>query len=176
MSSIFNALHIGYSGLKTSQVAIDTTGHNIANAQNPNYTRQRTVIGPQTPLNTVPGDVGLGAKITEIVRIHDEFTYKRLKDASNEKEYNQFRQDKMDEISSYFPEIDENGIYHAMQAYFDAWNDFSKNTDDSSLKINLAENTRTFASFINDTYDQVEKVQSNLDEELKLAVDEIKKL
>jgi len=176
MSSIFNALNIGYSGLKTSQVAIDTTGHNIANAENPDYTRQRTVIAPQTPLNTTPGDVGLGSRITEIVRIHDEFVYGRLKEASGDKEYDQFRQDKLDEISSYFPEIDKNGIYNGMQDYFNAWNDFSKNTDDSALKVNLAENTRNFASYISDTYDMVAKVQDSLDEELKLSVDEINRL
>ncbi|WP_457595834.1 flagellar hook-associated protein FlgK [Hydrogenimonas sp.] len=176
MASIFNGLHIGYSGLKTSQIAIDTTGHNIANAENPDYTRQRVVISPNPPLNTVPGDLGLGAKISEIVRIHDEFVYKRLKGASNDNEYNRFRMDTMDEISSYFPEIDKNGIYNAMQDYFDAWNDFSKNTDDSALKINLAQSARTFTATIRDTYDQIRGVQSSLDEQLRTSVDEINRL
>ena len=176
MASIFNALHIGYSGLKTSQIAIDTTGHNIANAQNPDYTRQRVVISPNTPLNTTPGDIGLGAKITEIVRIHDEFVYKRLKSSSTDNEYNQFRKETMDEVSSYFPEIDKNGIYNAMQEYFNAWNDFSKNTDDSALKINLAQNTRTFAATIRDTREQIMSVQTSLDDQLKTTIDEINRL
>jgi len=176
VASIFNALNIGYSGLKTSQIAIDTTGHNIANAQNPDYTRQRVVISPNTPLHTTPGDIGLGAKITEIVRIHDEFVYKRLKSSSTDNEYNQFRGDVMDEISSYFPEIDKNGIYNGMQEYFDAWNDFSKNTDDSALKINLAQQTRTFTSTIRQTREQVTSVQESLDEQLETAVDEINRL
>ncbi|WP_353662508.1 flagellar hook-associated protein FlgK [Hydrogenimonas sp. SS33] len=176
MASIFNALHIGYSGLKTSQIAIDTTGHNIANAQNPDYTRQRTVIAPNTPLHTTPGDIGLGAKISEIVRIHDEFVYKRLKNASTDNEYQQFRKETMDEISSYFPEIDKNGIYNGMQEYFKAWNDLAKNSDDSALKINLAQQTRTFAATIRDTTAQIASVQDSLDEQLKTAVDEINRL
>lgn len=176
MASIFNALNIGYSGLKTSQVAIDTTGHNIANAQNPDYTRQRVVISPNTPLHTTPGDIGLGAKITEIVRIHDEFVYKRLKDSSTDNEFNQFRAETMDELSSYFPEIDKNGIYNDMQEYFNAWNDFSKNTDDSALKINLAQRTRTFTSTIRQTREQVANLQESLDAQLKTAVDEINRL
>jgi len=40
MSSIFNALHIGYTGLNESQVGINTTGHNISNAGVDGYTRQ----------------------------------------------------------------------------------------------------------------------------------------
>ena len=176
MASIFNALNIGYSGLKTSQVAIDTTGHNIANAENPDYTRQRAVISPNTPLNTTPGDIGLGAKISEIVRIHDEFVYKRLKSASTDNEYRQFRKETMDEISGYFPEIDKNGIYKSMQEYFNAWNDFSKNTDDSSLKINLAQQTRTFTSVIRQTRDQITSLQTSLDEQMQSAIDEINRL
>ena len=174
--SIFNALNIGYSGLKTSQIAIDTTGHNIANAENPAFTRQRAVIAPNTPLHTTPGDLGLGAKISEIVRIHDEFVYKRLKDASNTDEFNSFRKDTLDEISNYFPEIDKNGIYNSMQEYFNAWNDFSKNTDSGALKINLAQATRNFTATIHQTRSQVYDVQKSLDEQLQTAVHEINRI
>ena len=176
MASIFNALNVGYSGLKTSQIAIDTTGHNIANAQNPDYTRQRVVIAPNNPLHTTPGDIGLGAKITEIVRIHDEFVYKRLKSSSTDNEFQQFRKETLDEISSYFPEIDKNGIYKAMEEYFNAWNDFSKNTDSSALKINLAQQTRNFTQTIRDTCDRIRSVQNSLDEQLQTAIGEINRL
>jgi flagellar hook-associated protein 1 FlgK len=176
MSSIFNALHIGYSGLKTSQVAIDTVGHNIANAENPYYTRQRVEINPKTPLNTDPGDVGLGVKVTQIVRIHDEFVYKRLKDSSASSEYNQLRQDTLDQVSAYFPEIDQNGIYNGIQDYFNAWNDFAKNSDDSSLKINLAEQTKIFTSIIRETRDKLEDIQRSLDDRLKTDIDEINRI
>ncbi len=176
MASIFNALNIGYSGLKTSQIAIDTTGHNIANAQNPDYTRQRVVISPNTPLNTVPGDIGLGAKITEIVRVHDEFVYKRLKSSSSNSEYANFRQEILDEVSSYFPEIEKNGVYNGLSKLFDAWSDFSKNSDDSSLKIDLAQQARSFAATLRDTRDLLQKTQDSLDEQLRTAVDEINRI
>ncbi len=176
MASIFNALHVGYSGLKTSQIAIDTTGHNIANAENPAYTRQRAVIAPNTPLNTTPGDIGLGAKISEIVRIHDEFVFKRLKNSSGDNEYAQLKKDALDELSSYFPEIDKNGIYNGMQEYFNAWNDLAKNSDDSSLKINLAQATRNFTATIRQTRSQVESLRKSMDERIETAVDEINRL
>ena len=37
MASIFNALHIGYSGLNAAQIGINTTGHNISNAETEGY-------------------------------------------------------------------------------------------------------------------------------------------
>ncbi|MCF6201138.1 MAG: flagellar hook-associated protein FlgK [Hydrogenimonas sp.] len=176
MASIFNALNTGYSGLKTSQVAIDTIGHNIANAENPDYTRQRVVIEPNTPLNTTPGDIGLGAKITEIVRIHDEFVYKRLKSSSSDSEYANFRQSTLDEVSTYFPEIDKNGIYDSLAKYFDAWNSFSTNSDDSALKIDLAQQSKSLAVAIKDTRQLLQDTQDSLDEQLKTSIDEINRL
>ena len=176
MASIFNALNIGYSGLKTSQVAIDTTSHNIANAENPDYTRQRAVISTNTPLDTDPGDIGLGAKITEIVRVHDEYVYKRLKSSSSDSEYANYRQDVLDEVSGYFPEIDKNGIYNGLSELFDAWNNFSTNSDDSSLKIDLAEKANTFAATVRDTRDLLQGTQDSLNDELLTTVDEINRL
>ncbi len=176
MASIFNALNIGYSGLKTSQVAIDTIGHNIANAENPDYTRQRVVIEPNTPLSTTPGDIGLGAKISEIVRIHDEFVYKRLKSSSSDNEYANYRQTVLEELSTYFPEIDKNGIYNSMSEYFDAWNSFSTNSEDASLKIDLAQKSENFTNIIKDTRSSMDDLQRRLNDDLKVTVDEINRL
>jgi len=176
MSTIFNALNVGYSGLQSSQIAIDVTGHNIANAGNAYYTRQRTVITPRVPLNTAPGDVGLGAKVAQIVRVRDEFVYERLKDSSSSSEYHQLRQDVLDEVSSYFPEIDKNGIYSGMQDFFNGWNDLSKNGDDNALKINLAQKTEIFTSLINETRSKLEDLQKELDYRLQVKVDEINRI
>ena len=176
MPSIFNSLHVGYSGLSTSHTALDTVGHNVANAENPYYTRQRVELVPRIPLNITPGDLGLGARVTQIVRIHDEFVYKRLKDATASSEYNQLRQDTLDQVSSYFPEVDKNGIYNSTQEYYDAWNDLSKNGDDNSLKINLAEKTKILVANIKETRDKLENIQKALDEKLKTSVDEINRL
>jgi flagellar hook-associated protein 1 len=66
MASIFNALHIGYSGLNAAQIGIDTTGHNIANAETEGYSRQRVVTAAAKPLSLDPGQRGGGTQITEI--------------------------------------------------------------------------------------------------------------
>ena len=57
MASIFNALHIGYTGLNAAQVGINTTGHNIANAETDGFTRQRVVATTTTPIASNPGQV-----------------------------------------------------------------------------------------------------------------------
>lgn len=41
---LMDALYLGVSGLKTSQNAMNTTAHNIANAETPGFVRQQTVL------------------------------------------------------------------------------------------------------------------------------------
>ncbi|MCO7226152.1 flagellar hook-associated protein FlgK [Pleionea sp. CnH1-48] len=66
-----NFLDIAVSGLITSQAAINTVSHNIANASNENYTRQRTDIDTRNPLFIGGNFVGTGAELTAITRVFD---------------------------------------------------------------------------------------------------------
>ena len=43
MNTIFSSLNKGVSGLKASEIQIDVTGNNIANANSTFYTRQRAI-------------------------------------------------------------------------------------------------------------------------------------
>lgn len=90
MASIFNALHIGYSGLNVAQNGINTTGHNISNAETEGYTRQRVVTASATPLQTLPGNVGNGAEVQDIKRVFDNFVFDRYTSVSADKSYSDF--------------------------------------------------------------------------------------
>jgi len=66
MSNLFNTLSIGYSGLRAAQSGISTTAHNISNAENEGYTRQRVVTAAATPLSAAPGNIGNGVQVQDI--------------------------------------------------------------------------------------------------------------
>ena len=87
MASIFNALHIGYTGLNAAQIGIDTTGHNISNAETEGYSRQRVVTSTAFPVSVDPGQRGNGTQITEIVRIYDSFVFNRYSNTAQSKSY-----------------------------------------------------------------------------------------
>ena len=87
---IFDALHIGYSGLNTSQAGINTTSHNISNANTEGYTRQRITQKSNTPLHSIPGDSGSGVRVGSINRIHNEFVFARARDSASILEYDEF--------------------------------------------------------------------------------------
>jgi flagellar hook-associated protein 1 FlgK len=69
-SSIFN---IGISGLQAAQAGLVTTGHNIANANTPGYTRQEVDFTNSTPQATGSGFYGSGVSIVTVRRLYSQF-------------------------------------------------------------------------------------------------------
>ncbi len=177
MASIFNGLHIGYSGLSASQLGINTTGHNISNAETEGYTRQRVVQQSTVPLgNIIPGAQGNGTQIAEITRIHDEFVFGRFINESETKEFSDFTRQTFEELSTYFPEIENVGIKYDMQEYFNLWGDLSSNPDNQAVKVALAQQTQVLSTDIQETRTQISGLQVTLNDQLKVAVDDINRI
>lgn len=82
MISLQASLTMARKALQAQQVAIQTTGHNIANANTPGFTRQRVDLTPAVPfsLGSV-GSLGTGVDIKDITRIRDLLLDSQFRDA-----------------------------------------------------------------------------------------------
>jgi flagellar hook-associated protein 1 FlgK len=176
MASIFNSLNIGYSGLNASQIAIDTTSNNITNAEVEGYTRQRVITSASTPVSSGNVQVGDGTSVDNVSRIFDNYVFDRYKSISADKEYSDYEQKKLEELSTYFPEVDGVGVKSDLSDYYDMWQTFSDNPDNDSVKISLAEQTTALSKHISSTQDKVLVEQQQLNDELKINVDEVNSL
>jgi len=177
MGGLFSGLNIGYSGLNSAQVGINTTGHNISNAETDGYTRQRVVIETAEPIGNVsPGAVGNGARVQEIVRIHDEFVYKRMVDADQKKEKSDFMRQTMEEVSTFFPEVDNVGIKNDLSNYFDSWTSVAQNPNDSSQKVALGQSTTTLTNNISDVRLRLTNLQDSINGQMVTAIDDINRM
>ncbi|MCX6050901.1 MAG: flagellar hook-associated protein FlgK [Campylobacterales bacterium] len=176
MSSIFNTLGIGYSGLSASQAGISTTSHNITNAETDGYTRQTAVTAAATPLSTTSGFVGNGTDVVGIKRIFDNFVFDRYTTLGSDKEYSDFEKKTLDQLSTYFPEIDNTGIKSDLHEYYNMWQTFSDNPDNASIKLALSKQTQLLSEHIKSTADTVKNLQSDLNKQLEMNVNEVNSL
>ncbi len=174
--SLLDSLNVANSGLNVAQMGMEVTGHNIANAQNEHYTRQRIETDPKYPFHTTPGDIGTGAKISQIVRVHDEFVYQRLNKSASRVEYDNFTKTNLEEIAQYFPDLQDNGLYRDLQNYFKSWNDLSAHPNDSAQKVALVQNIQTFTTNLKDSRERLEKLQNSINDQLKTAIDEVNRI
>lgn len=74
-------LNIGKSGLFAAQAGLATTGHNIANAGVPGYSRQTVIQSSATAQNVGYGFVGSGTQVTDIQRFSDAFLNAQVRSA-----------------------------------------------------------------------------------------------
>lgn len=176
MASIFNTLHVGYSGLNAAQVGINTTSHNITNAETDGYTRQRVIATAATPLSSRSGQIGNGVEVQTIKRVFDNFVFDRYTDTYAQKEYVDFEKATLEQLSTYFPEIDAVGIKADMQEYYNMWQTFADNPDNDSIKIALAKQAEVLSDHIRYTQDQVTSLQSQLNDEIYVNVNEVNEL
>ena len=176
MANLFNSLSIGYSGLRAAQVGISTTGHNISNAENEGYTRQRVVTAASTPLRAAPGNVGNGVSVQDIKRVFDNFVFDRYSKVSAENEYSDFEMKTLEELSAYFPEIDGVGIKSDLAEYYNMWQTFADNPDSDAIKVALAKQTETLTKHIAHTQDQIKSLQKQVNEQLVVNVKQVNEL
>lgn len=174
--AIFSTLGIGLSGLNAAEIQLSTTGHNISNIDNENYTRQRVVQSAVEPFHNIPGDIGNGTKVDQIKRIHDEFAYARLKNSESALSYTGYKQDILQEIAHRFPDLKDVGILKDLENYFAAWNNFASKPADGSQKINLAQLTQTLTQNIQKTSNELYKMKQTVNDQLKINVEEFNRL
>lgn len=174
--SLFSSLNTSYSGLQVSQAATDVISNNIANAENENYTRQRVNVVSKTPVNMPVGNIGTGAEVEQIVRIHDEFTFARYRNSSGTLEKDQFLEKTLIEVSEFFPDVDEAGLERDLNNYFDAWQKLSSNPADDSQKIVLSSNANQLSRSFNEVFSKIDSTQRNLDTQLDSAIDDVNRL
>jgi flagellar hook-associated protein 1 FlgK len=175
-SSIFNSLHIGYSGLTTAQSGINTTSHNISNANTPGYSKQRIDQQTQVPISNIPGDVGNGVIVDSITRVHDEYIFNRYRNSQSSLEFSQYQQTTLEEISDYFPDLEDIGIAKDLQDFFNSWSDLSKDPNSSAQKVVLANNSQKLTQNINSIYEKLDNLQDRLNSEFYDGINEVNQL
>lgn len=174
MSTIFASLNKGVSGLKASEIQIATTGNNISNANSTFYTRQRAIqktAGFYEIRNGI--ELGMGTTVESIVRLHDEYSYTKLKNASTQLEYTSYMKTKLEEIAERFPDVQSTGLLNDLENYYKAWKDFSLSPNDGAVKENLVKVAQTFTQSVNKAYADLNKIQETINEDIKRTVDEI---
>ena len=152
--SDFSSLHTALSGLTAHQRALQTIGHNVANAATPGYSRQRVDLMSQGA-GVVPAawsrseGVGNGVKVAGIVRIRDEFLEARaLREAGTGSHLSSLG-GVMDRIEMVFPEPSDVGLAHQMAELWAAFDDVANQPGGNAARIALLERASTVANELN---------------------------
>ncbi len=97
----------GLSGLLAFRRALDTTGHNIANANTDGYSRQRVEFGTREATQLGSGYIGNGVKVLSVRRSVDEFLTTQARGSASGLERLQAFASQAERINNLFSDGDE---------------------------------------------------------------------
>ncbi|WP_276620290.1 flagellar hook-associated protein FlgK [Syntrophomonas wolfei] len=182
MSNFFG-LEIGKRSVLMHQTAFSITGHNIANANTPGFSRQAPSIVTTSPfhapmLNNANrvGQLGTGVDIAQVKRIRDEFLDAQIRNETKVSGYWQSLQQSLDRVEAILNEPTENGLRGVMDKFWESWQDLSLNPESESVRTVVAQRGMTLAEAFNHTYSQLWDLRVDINDQIKIKALEINSL
>ncbi|MEA2102854.1 MAG: flagellar hook-associated protein FlgK [Thermodesulfobacteriota bacterium] len=173
MPGLTGALGIAQWSLYASQLSIEVTANNIANANTPGYSRQDLRVSANYPITMGPGQIGTGVKAEEVQRANNEFVNKQLNEKTSEYFYWEAEKGAMEEIEMIFNESNESGINEMMGEFWNAWGDLSNNPDGLPQREALIAKSKNFTSAIKAIDYNLRAYQRHLDSNIQGSVQEV---
>jgi len=170
--AISSAFSTALTGLKAHQNSLDVVSNNISNASNPDYVRERAVFSSLPSINTTPGDIGTGVEISSVYRITDTFLFNRYTSTSASYANLDTQDQYLKEITTYFPDVTDSGLYKDLEDFFNAWQTLASNPNDASVKVDLAAKTQTLTDNIKTVKGKLEEIQKSINDSLTSKVKE----
>ena len=176
MSSTFMGLNTAYTGLQAANAALNTTANNIANAETKGYSRQNvtTQAAEAIRMFTTYGCVGAGVDTLAIERIRDDFYDKKY--WANQTQLGQYeaKQYYTGCIEDYYKDDKTiKGFTTIFNEYDNAVQELAKNPDDVKYRQQMIGYAGNLANYFNDTFTNMQKLQDDVNQELKVNVDRI---
>ena len=170
MRSTFSGLNTMVRGIFTNQLSLDTTGHNITNADTDGYSRQQvrqaTTINYQQPTSYGHVLVGTGVDAAAVSRARNVYADKQFWQTNSLHEYYKVLQTNFDKVESVFDDSDDSGIQNYLERFFKAWQDVSTSASASEPRVAVLEQATNLVSAI-------KTAASNLQQEIKFQYQEL---
>lgn len=180
MPSQFFGLNIAYKGLLAGNAALNTTSNNISNVQTEGYSRQQVIQQASNALRVFQtyGCAGAGVETLAIERIRDEFYDGKFWDNNTRVGEYGMKQYYMRQLEDYF---DDTGLNAGFKSLFDqlmvtGLQELKKNPGDATTRAQFVGFADSLVEYFNGQAGNLEKMQKDVNQEIKLKVDEINSL
>lgn len=176
MASTFLGLNTTKSGLNYYQAAINTTAHNISNAETEGYSRQRVIAQASSAyrLGCSAGMQGTGVTVTGIQQIRNSYyDVKYWNNNSLGGEYST-KYDYSYEIETYFNEMNSATGYTTLLTELQT--SIQNVLDDPSsatTRVQYINDLQSYTELFNEMATNLQNTQESLNDELVVRVDEI---
>ncbi|RBP00049.1 flagellar hook-associated protein FlgK [Rossellomorea aquimaris] len=183
MRSTFMGLETAKRGMYTQQGALYTTGHNIANANTPGYTRQRVNFAQTEPYPApsmnrpqIPGQIGTGVEAGSIQRVRDSFLDTQYRGENNKLGYWDTKMEAMKKMEEVMNEPSDSGLSKTMDMFWQSLQDLAVNPTNSGARSVVRQRGIAVAETFNYLSSSLTSVRNDLKNELSVSETQVNSL
>ncbi len=178
MLNSFYGLEMGKRALNAFRLGLQTVGHNVSNMKTAGYSRQRVNLSTMPPYAAPggPGQVGMGVKVNEIVRIRDEFLDFQYRSSLSTLGYWDKINKLYEAIQNYIPEPVKPGIRVSMDKFFNAMQKLQESPESTAARQTLVEAARSLGGTLSGVIKGFESYSKALNDEVKTSVDQANRI
>ncbi len=168
-------MSIATRAMSANYAALQTTGHNIANANTEGYSRQSTVFESSGSQYTGSGFFGKGVDVATVERAHDAFLTSEVLTSKSIAAADDARSTQLKLLENVFP-LGESGLGYATTQMFDAFVDVANDPSDSSSRQVALSRAGELATRLRSASDQIDSLQQGVAQDLQISVKQVNSL
>ncbi len=172
-SSLFGQLDLGKRSLMAQQAGMNTTGHNIANINNENFSRQRVALEPQHPFQS---RFGSGVDLKNVERVTDKFLNQRLIGEQSRSAQLSIRSDGLNRLETLLNDAEGFGLREALNQFWSAWGAVANNPENELYRNDLANSADALARRVTGLSKDLGNARSELNGRLSERVSRVNQL
>lgn len=164
---LFTAMQIGRTALVSSQVGIQVSGNNMANAATPGYTRQSLFLSPSRGQVMGSYSLGRGVGIDAVERQIDEALQARLRAGISDQASSSTLSDIMGQLESVLGELSGNDLSSELVTFFDTWSEATNLISSQSVVVQQADQ---LAQFVRDLRSDTALIREQIETQIDARV------
>lgn len=168
-------MSIGTRAMFANYASMQTTGHNIANAQTPGYSRQTVELATSGGQQTGAGFYGKGVDVVTVRRASDAFLTSQAQAASSMAAMDDARSTNLQQLEAVFPPGDA-GVGAAVGTFMNAFVDLANNPSDSSARQVILSNAAEVADRFATAGGQLDRLQNGVTADLRNSVAQVNQM
>lgn len=164
-------LSLAAQALKVAQLAIQTTGHNLANVGTPGFSRQRVDLVSAPPSSNGGVFIGQGVNAAGVSRVVDRFVEAELLSLNGEVGYSDTQSRALNSIQEAFPLT--GGVNGALSEFFGALSDLANNPAGLTERVSVIGKARALGDTLAQTRQIMTSLQRDLDQDIGSATQRV---
>ncbi len=159
--------------LLTYQRALSVTSNNIANANNADYSRQRTQFSAVAPDSRGKLAIGAGVQIADIQRIRNGILDKQIREYNENQSSAKKQSSILSSVENLFSEPTDQGLSNMINKFFNSWNNLSVDPTSIALRNSVINSTKQMTEKLQNVYEGMNGQRDDLQKDAANLIKQI---